>query len=66
MSTCLCNFVKRIEEDPEFVKHYDTNPQAAMDEYRLTNEEKDAVISGDQEKIRKLMGDCEAAIIVIS
>lgn len=56
----VCDFLIRYESDSEFRKFYEESPDAAMDEYHLTDEEKEIIKSGDQAKIKEAAGggDC--------
>ncbi|EYF08900.1 hypothetical protein [Chondromyces apiculatus] len=43
--------------DNDRLKKFQADPDAAMDEAGLSDEEKSLVLSGDEDRIRKLIGD---------
>jgi restriction endonuclease Mrr len=63
----VCDFLVRYESDDQFKKSYEESPDAAMDEYHLTDEEKKVIKSGDQTEIKRVAGgsDCPVPSPVI-
>lgn len=60
--------IKKSIDDPMFTDKLRHNPEAALDEFDLTDEEREAIERGDPRKIREMIkgsSDAEAAIIVI-
>ena len=52
----LADFLRRLGRDSEFEGKYEDDPEGFMKEWGLTDEEREAVRSGDVDRIRKLSG----------
>lgn len=56
MST-LSDFFTQISQDAQLMEDYKLSPEAVMRAHGLTDEEINAVMKGDMEKIKMLSGD---------
>ncbi|MCL1089094.1 hypothetical protein L2744_05620 [Shewanella profunda] len=56
MST-LSDFFTQLGQDAQLMEEYQQNPEAVMRAHGLSDEEIDAVMSGDLDKLKSLSGD---------
>lgn len=64
----LLDFMKRLGTDAELAKAYQDNPKGVLNDTDLSQVEKDALLSGDLDKVKALSGaeDVNMTHIVIT
>ncbi|MFB2643962.1 hypothetical protein ACE02D_16870 [Shewanella bicestrii] len=55
--SALSDFFTQLGQDAQLMEDYKQNPEAVMRAYGLTDEEINAVMTGDMEKLKTLSGD---------
>jgi len=55
--SALSDFITQLGQDAQLMEDYKQNPEAVMRAYGLTDEEINAVMTGDMEKLKTLSGD---------
>ena len=65
MSETACRRVMdRAMTDEPFLDQFHADPEQALEEYELEEEEKTALLSGQSNRIREVLGDVQAGISV--
>lgn len=54
--TKIVDYLNSVDADASLKKAHDANPEAAMSDYGLTEEQSQAVLSGDSKKIAEVDG----------
>ena len=57
MSKSAADLIAKLSTDPDFRNRFRSNPDQVMDEAGLSAEDKDALKSGDPDRIRQHLGD---------
>jgi len=57
--------MNRAMTDESFLDRFRADPEQALDEYDLEAEEKEALLSGQTDRIRETIGDIRADITVV-
>jgi hypothetical protein len=52
----LANLLKQLGEDASLEESYRKDPEAVMDRFKLGEEEREALRSGDIEKLKRMTG----------
>ncbi|ASK68487.1 hypothetical protein AAEH92_02325 [Shewanella xiamenensis] len=55
--SALSDFFTQLGQDAQLMEDYKQNPEAVMRAHGLTDEEINAVMTGDMEKLKTLSGD---------
>ncbi|MFB2652105.1 hypothetical protein [Shewanella seohaensis] len=55
--SALSDFFTQLGQDAQLLEDYKQNPEAVMRAHGLTDEEINAVMTGDMEKLKALSGD---------
>ncbi len=58
----LVRVLERAAEDPQFIAMLTERPEEALAEYRLTREERAAILSGDLSWIERMVGPLDARL----
>lgn len=64
-TTATRSVLKRATGDESFLARFHSDPEAALEEYDLAADERDALVSGDESRIRDVLGDVKAEIVVV-
>ncbi|NRD73278.1 hypothetical protein HQQ94_08485 [Shewanella sp. VB17] len=56
MST-LNDFLQKLSSDADFMAAFQQDPETVMEEAELTDQEKEAIRSGDKDKLTAMTGD---------
>ena len=61
----LSSFLTRFSEDPELQKRYQADPEGTLRAEGLDAEQSEAVLSGDETRVRSLLPEGDATPIMI-
>ena len=61
----LSSFLTRLYEDPELQKRYKQDPKGTLKEAGVSDDEAEAVASGDLGKIKSMLGGPEQMLFMV-
>jgi hypothetical protein len=57
MATSLVDFLGRLAQDPELLDAFRADKAGTMNQYDVADDDQEAVLSGDPDRIRAAVGD---------
>lgn len=57
--------LERSMNDRGFVERFNTNPEGALEEFDLAEREREALLSGDQNRINEVLGEVGLGVYVL-
>ena len=61
----LIDFLDKLGSDAAFRKAYAQNPKKTMEDFGLTDEEQEAIMNSDVEKVKKIAGLEEDVVVFL-
>ena len=61
----LSSFLTRLHEDPELQQRYKSDPRGTLEEAGVSQDEIDAVLSGDLGRIKSMLGGPEQMLFMV-